>query len=103
MSQKMSQKVEDVGGGIMDMVNICKDWGIPEPEFEDAGTSIVVTFRKSFITDRLMSELNLNERQKKAINYLKEHKKITNKEYRGNPLLTVRFKCFVKGQSYPKL
>ena len=29
-----------------------------------------------------MSNLNLNERQKKAINYLKEHKKITNKEYR---------------------
>lgn len=74
--------VEDVGGGIMDMINNCNEWGIPEPEFEDTGTSIVVTFRKSFITDELMSNLNLNERQKKAINYLKERNKITNKEYR---------------------
>lgn len=73
--------VEDVGGGTIDMINKCKEWGIPEPDFEDTGTSIVVTFRKSFITKKLMDELSLNERQKKAINYLNEHKKITTKNY----------------------
>lgn len=73
--------VEDVGGGTLDMINECKKWGIPDPEFEDTGTSIIVTFRKSIITEQLMSKLELNERQKKAIGYLKKHKKITNKEY----------------------
>ncbi|MFH1151720.1 MAG: RNA-binding domain-containing protein [Nanoarchaeota archaeon] len=73
--------VEDVGGGTLDMIEQCKEWGILEPEFEDTGTSIVVTFRKSAITEKLMEELGLNERQKKAINYLKEHKKITNQRY----------------------
>ena len=74
--------VEDVGGGITDMINECKEWGIPEPEFEATGTSIIVAFRKSVITEELMDKLGLNERQRKAINYLREHNKITSKEYR---------------------
>lgn len=73
--------VEDVGGGIIDIINECKKWGIPEPEFEDSGTSIILTLRKSVITEELMDKAGLNERQRKAIGYLKEHKKITNKEY----------------------
>ena len=73
--------VEDVGGGTLDMINKCKEWGIPEPEFEDTGTSIVIIFRKSIITEKLMDELRLNERQKKSIKHLKKHKRITTKEY----------------------
>ena len=73
--------VEDVGGGTIDMINECKKWGTPEPEFEDTGTSIIVTFRKSIITEKLMEKFGLNERQRGVINYLKEQKKITNKEY----------------------
>jgi len=73
--------VEDVGGGTLDMINECKKWGIPEPEFEDTGTSIVVVFRNSIISEELMDKLSLNERQKKAINYLKKHKRIDTKEY----------------------
>lgn len=73
--------VEDVGGGTLDMIEKCKGWGIPEPEFEDTGTSLIAIFRRSAITEELMESLGLNERQKKAVAYLKEHKKITSKEY----------------------
>jgi len=73
--------VEDVGGGIRDMIGECRKWGIPEPEFEDTGTSIVVAFRKSIYTDQYLSGLGLNERQRKAVEYVKEKKKITNNEY----------------------
>ena len=74
--------VEDVGGGTNDMINECRQWGIPEPEFEETGTSFVVTFKRSIITEELMDKSGLNERQKKAIYYMKEHEKITSKEYR---------------------
>jgi len=73
--------VEDVGGGTLDMIEECKDWGIPEPEFEDTGTSLVVTIRKTALTDEFLTELGLNDRQKKAVAYMKEHKTITNKKY----------------------
>lgn len=73
--------VEDVGGGITDMINDCKEWGIPEPEFEDTGTSIIITFKKSVLTEEALEKLGLSERQKNAVEYIKEKKRITNKEY----------------------
>jgi len=39
--------IEEWGRGTIDMVEDCIEHGIPEPEFRDTGTSIVVTFRKS--------------------------------------------------------
>ncbi len=73
--------VEDVGGGTIDMIEKCGEWGIPEPEFEFTGTSLVVTFSKAVLTEELMKKLGLNDRQKKAVGYLKEHKTITNRRY----------------------
>ena len=57
------------------------DWGLPEPDFEFTGTSLIVTFWKSKLTDRYLDSLELNERQRKVIKYIKEHKKITSGKY----------------------
>jgi len=73
--------VEDVGGGTIDMIQACREWGIPEPEFEDTGTAIVVTFRKSTINQRILEDLELSERQINAIEFIKEHNRITTREY----------------------
>jgi len=73
--------VEEVGSGTSKIVNWCVDWGLPEPEFEHVTGDFVVTFWKSKLTDEYLASLDLNERQRKAITYLKEHKKITKKEY----------------------
>ena len=73
--------VEDVGGGTIDMIQGCREWGIPEPEFGDTGTAIVVTFSKSILTSRIMEELGLNQRQIEAMDFVKEHNKITTREY----------------------
>lgn len=43
--------IEKWGTGTNDMIKECLDWGLPEPEFEDTGTSIVVTFRKTKFTN----------------------------------------------------
>lgn len=63
------------------MVEDCLDHGLPEPEFKDTGTSMVVVFRKSKLTEEYLEGLELNERQKEAIKYLKKHRKITSKKY----------------------
>ena len=51
------------------------------PEFKDNGTSIVVIFRKSEFTEEFLDGLNLNERQKKVVRFIKNGVKITRSEY----------------------
>ncbi len=73
--------VEEVGSGTNKMVKWCADWGLPEPDFDHITGDFVVTLWKSKLTDEYLDSLGLNNRQKKAIAYLMEHKKITKKEY----------------------
>ena len=73
--------IEEVGTGTNKIIEWCIDWGLPEPEFEFTGTSLVVTFRKSKLTDEYLEQLGLNTRQKKAITYLKEEGRIDRKTY----------------------
>ena len=74
--------IEEVGTGTNKIIQWCQEWGLPEPDFEYTGTSLVVTLRKSKLTKEHLKTLNLNERQNKAIEHLREHKAITNREYR---------------------
>ena len=71
--------MEEVGTGTNKIIKWCKEWELPEPEFEETGTSFVLTFRRYYIDESILEKLN--ERQKKAIEYLKEKGKITNLEY----------------------
>jgi len=73
--------IEEVGTGTNKIIEWCIDWGLPEPEFEFTGTSLVVTLWKSKLNEEYLNTLGLNERQREAISYMKEHKKITSKEY----------------------
>ncbi len=73
--------IEKWGTGTNDMIDMCLDFGLPEPVFEHIAGDFVVTFRKPKLTDEYLDSLGLNNRQRKAIVYLMEHKKITKKEY----------------------
>jgi ATP-dependent DNA helicase RecG len=73
--------IEEVGTGTNKIIEWCSDWGLPEPEFEFTGTSLVVTFRKPELTDEYLDRLGLNDRQKRAILYLKERGKLGRKDY----------------------
>ena len=72
---------EDVGTGTNKIIKWCVDWGLPEPEFEFTGTSLVVTFRKFGLKVEYPEQLDLNNRQRKVTKYLKEHDKIDRKTY----------------------
>jgi len=74
-------EVEEVGSGTNKIISWCKEWGLPEPEFGISGTSIFVRIRKDILTEEYLKELGLNERQIKAVMYVKKEGKITNKEY----------------------
>ena len=51
-----------------------------DPIFEELSGSLVVTLRK-MITKETLREMNLNERQIKAVLYVGDKGSITNKEY----------------------
>ena len=66
----------------MEMVKQCKAHGLPEPDFVSIRN---VEFRailpRDVYTGQTLQKLGLNERQLKAVNYVKEKGKISNKEY----------------------
>jgi len=72
--------VEDVGGGTLDMIKQCREWGIPEPMFEHITGAFVVTFRLPPALEDL-ERLGLNERQIKAMDNVIKKGFISNKEY----------------------
>jgi len=72
--------IEQWGTGTNRIIDACLDYGLPEPVFEELSGSLVVTLRKG-ITEELLREKGLNERQIKAVSYIREKGGITNKGY----------------------
>lgn len=72
--------IEQWGSGIEKMRRTCTKAGLPEPLFEER-QGFRVIFRKDIYTEEYLRGLDLNERQIKAVMYVKEKARITNKEY----------------------
>jgi len=73
--------IEEVGSGIGRMTESLRSQGLPEPEFKEEMGGFSVRFYKDIYTEENLRKMGLNERQIKAIMYLKTTGKITNKEY----------------------
>ena len=73
--------IEKWGTGTKRMVELCREHGLPEPKFEEFGDGFSVTFYKDIYNEEYLKKLGLNNRQIKAVLYVKEKGKITNKEY----------------------
>lgn len=73
--------VESVGSGIERMTNALKDAGLPELKIEANHVDFTLVFLKDVYTEEYLQKLGLNERQIKAVMYVKEKGKITNREY----------------------
>ena len=72
--------IEQWGSGIDKMCKACSKAGLPEPQFEEY-QGFRVIFRKDIYTEEYLRKMGLNERQIKAVMYVKEKGKIANKEY----------------------
>lgn len=73
--------IESWGRGTNNIITACTEAGLPEPVIEEEQGGISVTFLKEIYTDEYLQSLGLNERQIKAVNYMKEHRQITNNGY----------------------
>jgi predicted HTH transcriptional regulator len=79
----LAHYIERAGTGTLDMIRLCREAGLPEPEFHPEGERFVTVIRRDWLTEGLMAQLGLNERQKKVIGYLRSHDYITNSECQG--------------------
>jgi len=77
----LSGLIEHYGSGTVRMIQCMRDAGLPEPEYKEEMGGFSVYFYKDIYTEENLRKMGLNERQIKAIRYVKEKEKITNKEY----------------------
>jgi ATP-dependent DNA helicase RecG len=73
--------IDSWGSGIMKIVNSCKEAGLPTPTLEEDMGGFMVKLFKDRFTEEQLQTLRLNDRQIKAVLYVKEKGRITNKEY----------------------
>lgn len=75
--------IEAWGPATIKIIKECKHAGIPEPVFSYDSSDISLEFRKDIYNEKYLKSLNLNERQIKAVLYLKENGKINNSDYQN--------------------
>ncbi|MDO9575812.1 MAG: ATP-binding protein, partial [bacterium] len=80
----LTNYIQKVGSGTIEMIKQCKSYGLPEPEFIQEMGQFIIKIWKDIYTDSYLSKLELNERQIKAVKYIKKKGEITNKEYKKN-------------------
>ena len=73
--------IEEYGSGIGRIMDSLKEANLPEPEFKEEFAGFSLYLRKDYYTEERLKEMGLNDRQIKAVMYVKEKGKITNKEY----------------------
>jgi ATP-dependent DNA helicase RecG len=82
--------IETWGRGTIKMTNECKKAKLPEPEFKEEFGGFSVYFYKDIYSEEKLRKMGLSERQIKAVIYVKEKGKITNKDYQELNLVSKR-------------
>lgn len=78
----LSGYIEKAGTGTTEMIRRCREAGLPEPDFRQAGDQWVVTLWRDWLTPSFIAEHGLNERQAKGLELLRQARSMTNSEYR---------------------
>jgi ATP-dependent DNA helicase RecG len=74
--------IERWGTGTARILALCREQGLPEPDFDADSYQFRVRFLKDPYTPDRLRRMGLNERQVKAVRYVQEHGCITNRQYR---------------------
>ena len=75
--------IEKYGSGTIKIIDLCRRHGLPSPEFKEVSGGFSVIFRKDSYTEEYLHNLGLNERQIKAVMYVKEKGNIASSEYQN--------------------
>lgn len=73
--------IEAWGRGIFMIMDTCRKAGLPEPAIEEVAGGIQITFLKNTLPGEYFKKFKLNERQIKALEFVKEKGSITNTAY----------------------
>jgi ATP-dependent DNA helicase RecG len=73
--------IDSWGSGIMKIINSCKAVGLPTPDLNEKEGGFIVTLFKDRFSEEQLKKIGLNDRQIKAVLYVKERGRITNREY----------------------
>ena len=86
----LTRYIEKAGSGTQRMIELCREAGLPEPQFEQRSGSFVLTLWRDWLTKDVIASLGLNDRQKTAILFIKQNGSITNKQYQELSKVTDR-------------
>ncbi|HDZ85265.1 MAG TPA: transcriptional regulator [Candidatus Moranbacteria bacterium] len=100
--------IEAWGRGTLKIMEKCAEQGLPEPDFTEENGVMTVTFYKDKWNEENLKKLGLNDRQIKAVIYVKEKGRITNKEYQelnkiSKPMTSIDLKGLVDKKIFEKL
>ncbi|HXU32092.1 MAG TPA: DUF4062 domain-containing protein [Thermoanaerobaculia bacterium] len=77
----LAHYIERAGTGTLDMIIRCREVGLSEPEFRQDGGQFVMTLWRDWLTADFLSTLGLNERERKAVDFIQQARRMTNQQY----------------------
>ena len=77
----LARYIERVGSGTQTIIELCQEAGLPEPAFEQRQGFFVITLWRDWLTEALMDELGLSDRQRVAIALLRDRGRLTSGRY----------------------
>ena len=77
----LTRYIEKVGSGTQRMIELCREANLPEPDFELRAGSFVVTLWRDWLTDEVVAQLSLNDRQRQSVLIAKTSGRLGNLEY----------------------
>ena len=77
----LARYIEKFGTGTLMMIRESLAHSLPEPDFEQRGGEFVTTLWRDWLTEKILNELNLNDRQRQAVALVKAAGRINNADY----------------------
>jgi predicted HTH transcriptional regulator len=77
----LTRYIEKAGSGTLRMIELCREAGLPEPSYELRAGSFVTTLWRDWLTDAVIAQLGLNERQHQAVLTIKTSGRLNNLDY----------------------
>jgi predicted HTH transcriptional regulator len=76
----LAHYIERAGTGTLDMIRLCREAGLPEPDFRPEGERFVVVVWRHWLTDAEIARLGLSDRQKRIVALVRGAGRTTNTE-----------------------
>lgn len=79
----LGRYIEKYGTGTLMMISESLAHALPEPDFAQRGGEFTTTVWRDWLTADVIARLQINGRQRAAIDFIKSHGRIANSEYRA--------------------